>query len=315
MIKEHGSALLITLMILALMAALAAEMTISFQTQLQRSRRVNDHIQAKYTLFYAEERATSSLLQQLQAKEGVHTPFPSDESEIMDNQACYNLNVLTTLPTEALITPSYDVLVFMALLEKLGIEKHAATVITQSLADNIDADTQPRWQGAEDEYYQQKGKQQLTANQFLFLTSEIRSLRGGSPSLYRNLSPYVCAQFSSQLMVNINSLTDKQAPLLSALFLNEIDDDDARSLLRKRPQAGWETIDAFIYQAQKDHSATKPLVDTLKKYLTTRSQYYLIATSFREGEFTSGMRTFLFYDEKNQQLRVYMRQLTAGGGN
>lgn len=315
MSKEQGSALLITLMILALMAALAAEMTISFQTQLQRSRRINDHTQAKYRLFYAEERAISSLLQQLHAKGDIALPTPRGDSQIIDNQTCYNLNVLATLPTKALSTPSYDVLVFMALLEKLGIEKHSANIIAQSLADNIDEDTQPRTQGAEDEDPEYKLKQQLTANQLLFLASEISSLRGVAPSLYLKLSPYICAQFNSQLAVNINALTEKQAPLLSALFLNEIDDDDARTLLRKRPKAGWETIDAFIYQAQKDHSATKPLVDTLKKYLTTRSQYYLIVSSAREGEFTSGMRTFLFYDEKNQQLRIYMRQLTAGGGN
>lgn len=307
--KEHGSALLITLIILALMAALAAEMTLSFQTQLQRSRRINDHIQAKYTLFYAEDHAMASLLQQLRDEKGVK-PRMQGEGEIEDNQACYNLNVLATLPTKALSTPSYDILVFMALLDKLGTEKYEADIIAQSLADKIDSDLQPRIHGAEDDYSQHN-----TANQPLFLTSEIRTLRGVTASLYRKLSPYVCAQFNNQLMVNINALTEKQAPLLSALFLNAIDDDDARSLLRKRPAAGWETIDAFLYQAQKDHSPTKPLVDRLKQYLTTRSQYYLITSNAREGEFTSGMRTFVLYDEKNQQLSIYLRQLTAGGSH
>jgi hypothetical protein len=51
---QKGSALLIVLMILALMAALAAEMTISFQVQLQRTRRINDSLQGKYALLYAE---------------------------------------------------------------------------------------------------------------------------------------------------------------------------------------------------------------------------------------------------------------------
>jgi type II secretory pathway component PulK len=47
---QKGAALLIVLMILALMAALAAEMTVSFQTQLQRSRRTSDFIRKRSVL-------------------------------------------------------------------------------------------------------------------------------------------------------------------------------------------------------------------------------------------------------------------------
>ncbi|MYL96091.1 general secretion pathway protein GspK, partial [Citrobacter werkmanii] len=68
MSNQRGSALLIVLMILALMAALASEMTISFQTQLQRSRRTNDSIQGKYALLYAEAQATAQTLQNAKDK-------------------------------------------------------------------------------------------------------------------------------------------------------------------------------------------------------------------------------------------------------
>lgn len=48
--EQRGVALLIVLMLLALMAALAADMTISFHGQLHRTRQVNHHLQRQYDI-------------------------------------------------------------------------------------------------------------------------------------------------------------------------------------------------------------------------------------------------------------------------
>ncbi len=48
--EQRGVALLIVLMLLALMAALAADMTLSFHSQLQRTRQVNHHLQRQYDI-------------------------------------------------------------------------------------------------------------------------------------------------------------------------------------------------------------------------------------------------------------------------
>ena len=61
--EQRGVALLIVLMLLALMAALAADMTLSFHSQLQRTRQVNHHLQRQYDIELAEKLALASLTQ------------------------------------------------------------------------------------------------------------------------------------------------------------------------------------------------------------------------------------------------------------
>ena len=63
--EQRGVALLIVLMLLALMAALAADMTLSFHSQLQRTRRVNHHLQRQYDIELAEKLALASLTRTL----------------------------------------------------------------------------------------------------------------------------------------------------------------------------------------------------------------------------------------------------------
>ena len=58
--EQRGVALLIVLMLLALMAALAADMTLSFHSQLQRTRQVNHHLQRQYDIELAEKLALAS---------------------------------------------------------------------------------------------------------------------------------------------------------------------------------------------------------------------------------------------------------------
>lgn len=43
-----------------------------------------------------------------------------------------------------------------------------------------------------------------------------------------------------------------------------------------------------------------------------QSQYFRVDATARHGEFTVGMRSWLYYDEKNKTLRTWLRQLTAG---
>lgn len=312
---QKGAALLIVLMILALMAALAAEMTLSFQTQLQRSRRTNASVQAKYALLYAEGEATAGVLKHDDERLNGKADLDADTTvswRTEERQQCFNLNALENAPVEGMATPPYETSVFQALLEQLGAEKNRAEEIIQSTADYIDADTSPRLKGAEDEYYLQNGIHSLTANQMIFLPAEIRTLKGMTAPLWQKLAPFVCTAFSSELNININTLTEAQAPLLAALFLNDISTSDAKALLKKRPRDGWKTVDAFLYQAQQDHSAAKARVDTLKKYLTVTSHYFVTTSSAREGELSSGMKTFFYYDDKKKTIGIYLRQLTDG---
>ena len=109
--EQRGVALLIVLMLLALMAALAADMTLSFHSQLQRTRQVNHHLQRQYDIELAEKLALASLTQdvkdndrqttlqqywaqpqQLQLEDGNTVKW-----QLRDAQHCFNLNALAKI--------------------------------------------------------------------------------------------------------------------------------------------------------------------------------------------------------------------------
>lgn len=69
----------------------------------------------------------------------------------------------------------------------------------------------------------------------LFLTGELRQIKGITENIYQRLIPYVCVLPTSELSINLNMLTENDIPLFRALFLNNITDADARVLLQKRP--------------------------------------------------------------------------------
>lgn len=73
----------------------------------------------------------------------------------------------------------------------------------------------------------------------LFLTGELRQIKGITENIYQRLIPYVCVLPTTELSINLNMLTENDIPLFRALFLNNITDADARVLLQKgRGKAG-----------------------------------------------------------------------------
>ena len=251
--EQRGVALLIVLMLLALMAALAADMTISFHGQLHRTRQVNHHLQRQYDIELAEKLALASLTQdvkdndrqttlqqywaqpqQLQLENGNTVKW-----QLRDAQHCFNLNALAKISDAPLASPDFPVQVFSALLINAGIDRGNTDEIVQSIADYIDADDSPRFHGAEDNFYQSQTPPRHSANQMLFLTGELRQIKGITENIYQRLIPYVCVLPTSELSINLNMLTENDIPLFRALFLNNITDADARVLLQKRPREGW----------------------------------------------------------------------------
>lgn len=103
----------------------------------------------------------------------------------------------------------------------------------QSIADYIDVDDSPRFHGAEDSFYQSQTPPRHSANQMLFLTGELRQIKGITENIYQRLIPYVCVLPTTELSINLNMLTENDIPLFRALFLNNITDADARVLLQK----------------------------------------------------------------------------------
>ena len=196
-----------------------------------------------------------------------------------------------------------------ALLINAGIDRGNTDEIVQSIADYIDVDDSPRFHGAEDSFYQSQTPPRHSANQMLFLTGELRQIKGITENIYQRLIPYVCVLPTSELSINLNMLTENDIPLFRALFLNNITDADARVLLQKRPREGWLTTDAFLYWAQQDFSGVKPLVAQVKRHLFPYSRYFTLSTESISDEQSQGWQSHIFFNRKQQSAQIYRRTL------
>lgn len=136
----------------------------------------------------------------------------------------------------------YAARVFRQLLIVLGEEPKQAEHITDAVRDWIDEDSEPLMNGAEDDSYVNFHP----GNQRMADVSELRAVMGVDAGLYRRLLPYVCVLPVDKLAINVNTLTPDSAPLLSALFMGEINRDIAERILQQRPPQGWRNLNDFM---------------------------------------------------------------------
>jgi general secretion pathway protein K len=72
---------------------------------------------------------------------------------------------------------------------------------------------------------------------------ELQDIRGFTPEIVRKLRPWVCALPQvGPSRINLNALVPEQAPLLVAISEGRISAEQAKDLIRKRPQLGWQSI-------------------------------------------------------------------------
>ena len=76
--------------------------------------------------------------------------------------------------------------------------------------------------------------------------SELRAVYQVTGEVMNKIRPFVCALPTDDFRLNVNTLTEKQAPLLEAMFAPSLSESDAKQLLDKRPFDGWNTVDAFM---------------------------------------------------------------------
>lgn len=303
--RQKGVALLVVLLILALMVTIAATIAERNGRTYLRTAAHLDRQQAKWYARSAEALAVKILqrdaldspnkthLAQNWAQEQRRFPVEGGEvfGQIVDGQACFNLNAINQGTTTEGMQPTlpYPPQVFRQLLINLGEDPLRATQIAAALRDWIDSDSEPGIDGAEDEVYMAQAVAYLPANQPMQDVSELRTVSGVDASLYRRLLPYVCALPTQTLLVNVNTLSESQGPLLAALFLKELDSAMATRLLQQRPREGWSSTTAFLAQvALKDIDTS-----TVRSLLTIKSELFLASFTVLMGETHYSQRSLL----------------------
>jgi len=250
--SEKGAVLLTTLLVMAIMAALAVAMLDQTRFAVKRASHVQAYAQADWYMLGAEDFASQHLERLIQNSEteqlnrALSKPssvaFPieggSINLSIRDGGHCVSLGSLTQSPGRRL---------FRDLLIQIGWVDSEAARMTSVAVDWQDSDNQPLPDGAEDFTYLGKDPAYRTANTSFLSVSELRLLDGMDEDQFQNLRPYVCARDEdASSKININTLTKDQAPLLAAILGGSDGLKLAEQLIVDRPSAGYSSLNDIL---------------------------------------------------------------------
>lgn len=314
--KQGGVALIIVLMVVALVSILATEMGSRLQLQVKRAANIKDNNQAYWYAMGAEEFARKSI-QELIKDNGevinLNQPWAQEftyplagggiQAKLEDLQSCFNINTLGKAKADG-EGNSEELVAFRALLDKveLDIADFSADTLRDSVADWLDADSNLREYGAEDNDYESLAHPYVAANTLMSNKSELRLVNGVEQAWLKDLLPLLCVLPETELSININTLDDDKSALLAAL--TGLNKQDAGSLIRNRNSDGYKNAIDFLAQPE---FAQVTLSDTQKAWFTVTTKYFILHTKTRYNNATFVMDS-LFHIGQNNQVKVIMRE-------
>lgn len=257
---ERGATLLSVLLLIVLMstAALAATDALARSVHVSRvSTDRADRFWAARGAISVGEVIVNELLAQTNGKldadsaifaEPIRFTYPRGviTVDLYDATNCLNLNSLVLSDAEdAGGTVSTDQL--HRLLEGAGLFSTEAREMVDTLADWMDADSSPRAFGGEDALYFDRAVPHRTPGQRLVSRQDLRAIKGYTPETRAAISDLVCVRSdTNNPPMNINTLTESQAPLLAARLSEELSVSEAERLILSRPSGGWLNVEEFL---------------------------------------------------------------------
>ncbi len=312
--KQKGVALITVMLIVALCAVIASQMTARLQVQMQRSVNVAFNQQAYWYAMGAEAFAKRVLITAFETDEAVthlgqiwaqgETNYPVDfgqiSGEITDLQSCLNLNALrASLDSSSSGSGSSNSnkvparLAFESLLMNLqldGVSQFEAESMADALTDWLDEDSGiSSAGGAEDNDYASREFPYLAANNYLASVNELRIIEHFTPQIIEEIKPYVCVIPAIDMhKVNINTISSEHVELLQALLDSTL--DEAQDILSARGEEGFASLDDFY---------NLPEVVKLKNFNDKKeqfevdSEYFTLKTSASFNDSFFAMRSVM----------------------
>jgi general secretion pathway protein K len=245
--NQHGAAIILVLLIVALATTLAAFMAMQqnfwqrqVESQFERAqaRRIGVAAIDWARAVLADDARTNSTdnEKELWATRLPALPVENGEvtGQIEDRQGLYNLNNLVSNG----VTSEADVAQFKKLLVLLNLSDDLAN----ALADWIDADSDMRNPGgAEDAYYLSLPNPYRTANRPLTEIGELALVKGFDPPTIERLRPFVTA-LPLRGPVNVNFAP----PEVLVAISNNLSLSDARMLVQQRSAQPFNSVADFL---------------------------------------------------------------------
>ena len=310
--RSRGVALITVMLIVALCAVIASQMTARLQIQMQRSANVTFNQQAYWYAMGAEAFTKRVLITALSADKDVvnlsqiwaqgENTYPVDfgeiSGEITDLHSCLNLNALraplvddsgnnsggsnrnssrNSNSNQNDKVPARKALEGLLInLQLDNVSQFEAESMADALTDWLDADGSiSSAGGAEDSDYASREFPYMAANHFLASVDELRVIEHFTPAVIEAIKPYVCVIPQSHAhQININTIDEEHAPLLQALLDSTL--AQAQDILGARGEKGFGTLDAFYNLksvVEIEHFNDK------KEQFVIDSEYFTLKTS------------------------------------
>ncbi|QLA67100.1 type II secretion system minor pseudopilin GspK [Enterobacter pasteurii] len=326
--KQRGVALLVVLILLVMMSALAAKISQQFCRNLQKTRYQVSQQQLRWSI-QSQQKAIEDRLQTyasgeskgLSPKGEWADPVETEGenftvvSQIADAQTCFNVNnLLAADPTPAAQTagalPEKPVKerIVEQLLADSGISAGDAEEIYQQLLDYLDGDTTTAKEGLEADAWAGVEPARQPANQMMRTAGELKLLPAFPASAYGRVSKVLCALPDSASKVDVNTLTEEQAPLLSALFVGSLSVDEATRLLASRPEEGWESMEAFLKELETNYPQTKDALRQVQAFLAVNSNYFRVNSTGNTDDLTLRVVSQLHVDNEAGKVITWQRR-------
>ncbi|MBL4899794.1 MAG: type II secretion system minor pseudopilin GspK [Colwellia sp.] len=295
--KQTGVALITVMLIVALCAVIATQMTARLQMQMQRSANITFNQQAYWYAMGAEEFAKRVLIAAFQEDKDVthlgqiwaqgENTYPVEfgeiSGELIDLQSCLNLNALRAPLTNTtnssgvskpLAHSAFENLLINLELE--GVSSFEAESMVDSLTDWLDEDSSISGSsGAEDDDYASREFPYLAANNFLASVNELRVVAHFTPTVINAIKPYVCIIPDSELhKININTIDAEHPELLQALLDSTL--EEAQQILSARGDEGFDSINDFYNLPEV---ASLKNFDDKKDQFVVDSEYFTLKAS------------------------------------
>ncbi|MAY59103.1 MULTISPECIES: type II secretion system minor pseudopilin GspK [Pseudoalteromonas] len=307
--SSRGAALVIVLFIVALAAILAVEMSANLMVQVQRSTNLQSQQQAKWYAYGAEELAIKGLIQskkddpekttlaQPWAKQG-DVKYPVENGtlsgQLTDLQACLNLNALGVEPdpnSGNKTNPAHKAL--FAILENIDDlpSDESEEGMADSVFDWLDENSITYRSGAEEGEYLSRQFPYMTANSLFASVSELRLIKGFNPLVMEKVLPFVCVIPGSTLLsINVNTITEEQALLLSGL-IDELSVSGAQAVIAARPENGFDNIEEFFESVKQQGGKN---IKAVEKLFSLKSEYFKLQTQAKFVDLRFSMTTLLY---------------------
>ena len=260
--EEKGATLLSVLVIVMLMSAAAVAATDALARSIMVARSSGARAETFWTARGAADAAAAYLAKAMETTGGAlneesalftqPVTLPAGHGivaiTVREASNCFNLNALLD-DTGAAGVADDQLMAYRDFLTATGLNEAEAQSLADKLADWIDSDMSSRTYGAEDGYYASRAEPYRTAGARLRSLSELSAVAGYDPEILARIGNLVCLRPGiAQSVLNVNTLTPDQAPLLSGLFSAELSESEALSLIEGRPPGGWADVDVFLQE-------------------------------------------------------------------